>query len=95
MGTKASKLTGAVDAGSQRYSEGGTKAFDEALANRVRSLLAQTDGLVEKKMIGGLAFLAIKASSFPPGRDKLRTADADAHIDSNDLWTATQAHRVA
>src|SRR5215468_113567 len=32
-------------------------AFDEALANRVRPLLAGTRGLVEKKMFGGLAFL--------------------------------------
>ena len=32
-------------------------AFDEALANSVRPLLAGTRGLVEKKMFGGLAFL--------------------------------------
>jgi TfoX/Sxy family transcriptional regulator of competence genes len=32
-------------------------AFDEALAQRVRTLLARTPGLTEKKMFGGLAFL--------------------------------------
>jgi TfoX/Sxy family transcriptional regulator of competence genes len=32
-------------------------AFDENLANRVRSLLSGTTGVVEKKMFGGLAFL--------------------------------------
>jgi TfoX/Sxy family transcriptional regulator of competence genes len=32
-------------------------AFDEALANRVRPLLAGASGVVEKKMFGGLAFL--------------------------------------
>ena len=32
-------------------------AYDEDLANRVRELLAAEDGVVEKKMFGGLAFL--------------------------------------
>jgi len=32
-------------------------ACDEALASRVRPLLAKTRGVVEKKMFGGLAFL--------------------------------------
>lgn len=32
-------------------------AYDEDLANRVRELLAVEDGLTEKKMFGGLAFL--------------------------------------
>ena len=32
-------------------------AYDEALATRVRSIVASTDGVVEKKMFGGLAFL--------------------------------------
>lgn len=32
-------------------------AFDEALASRVRSLIAGTFGVVERKMFGGLAFL--------------------------------------
>ena len=31
-------------------------AFDEALASRVRSLIAETFGVVERKMFGGLAF---------------------------------------
>ena len=32
-------------------------AYDEDLANRLRELLAAEDGVVEKKMFGGLAFL--------------------------------------
>ena len=32
-------------------------AFDEQLANRVRELLGDEDGLTETKMFGGLAFL--------------------------------------
>jgi TfoX/Sxy family transcriptional regulator of competence genes len=31
--------------------------YDEDLANRIRELLADEQGLVEKKMFGGLAFL--------------------------------------
>jgi hypothetical protein len=32
-------------------------AYDEDLANRIREALAGEDGVVEKKMFGGLAFL--------------------------------------
>jgi TfoX/Sxy family transcriptional regulator of competence genes len=32
-------------------------AYDEDLANRLRELLADESGIVEKKMFGGLAFL--------------------------------------
>jgi hypothetical protein len=32
-------------------------AYDEALADRIRALLATDPGVVEKKMFGGLAFL--------------------------------------
>ena len=32
-------------------------AYDEDLANRIRELLGSEQGLVEKKMFGGLAFL--------------------------------------
>src|SRR5215813_1847079 len=32
-------------------------AFDEKLADRVRKLLGSQDGLAEKRMFGGLAFL--------------------------------------
>ncbi|MDQ6834584.1 MAG: TfoX/Sxy family protein [Actinomycetota bacterium] len=32
-------------------------AYDEHLANRIRELLADQDGVVEMKMFGGLAFL--------------------------------------
>ena len=32
-------------------------AYDEALADRVRAVLAEEDGLTERKMFGGLAFM--------------------------------------
>jgi TfoX/Sxy family transcriptional regulator of competence genes len=32
-------------------------AYDEDLANRIRELLSAEDGVVEKRMFGGLAFL--------------------------------------
>ena len=32
-------------------------AYDEDLANRLRELLADEDGITERKMFGGLAFL--------------------------------------
>jgi TfoX/Sxy family transcriptional regulator of competence genes len=32
-------------------------AYDEHLANRIRELIADTPGVTEKKMFGGLAFL--------------------------------------
>ena len=32
-------------------------AYDEDLANRIRELIAAEEGVVEKKMFGGLAFL--------------------------------------
>jgi hypothetical protein len=32
-------------------------AYDEDLANRIRELIADEDGVTEKKMFGGLAFL--------------------------------------
>lgn len=32
-------------------------AFDENLASRVRALVTHTDGMLEKKMFGGAAFL--------------------------------------
>ena len=59
-------------------------AYDEDLANRLREALAGEDGVVEKKMFGGLAFLvggnmAVSASGqggllvrcHPAGTDKL------------------------
>ena len=32
-------------------------AYDQALADRVRAVLAEEDGLTERKMFGGLAFM--------------------------------------
>ncbi len=35
----------------------GAVAYDENLANRIRELLGPEDGVVEKRMFGGLAFM--------------------------------------
>ncbi len=46
-------------------------AYDEALADRIRDLLAGTSGLEEKKMFGGLAFTVnghVAASAYHDGR---------------------------
>ncbi len=32
-------------------------AYEEDLANRIRELLAEEDGVIEKRMFGGLAFM--------------------------------------
>ncbi len=32
-------------------------AYDEALANRIRGVLAQRDDVTERKMFGGIAFI--------------------------------------
>jgi hypothetical protein len=40
-----------------RYVDNPAVAYDEDLANRIRELLADEDGVIEKKMFGGLAFL--------------------------------------
>ncbi|MGH9121532.1 MAG: TfoX/Sxy family protein [Acidimicrobiales bacterium] len=55
-------------------------AYDEELANRLRELLQDEDGLSEKKMFGGLAFLingnmAVSASG--QGGILLRVVPAD------------------
>ncbi len=55
-------------------------AYDEALANRIRSLMAGTPGLAEKKMFGGLAFLVnghLAASAYKDGDLMIRCGKDD------------------
>src|SRR5215471_935091 len=59
-------------------------AYDEALAERVRTALAGTTGLTEKKMFGGIAFLV--GGTMCVGVDKAdliircEKADTDMHL---------------
>ena len=66
-------------------------AYDEQLAERVRAVLASSDGLTERKMFGGLAFLiggnmAVAASG--QGGVLVRVDPAE----SNALVATTSAH---
>ena len=58
-------------------------AYDEDLANRLRELLADEDGITEKKMFGGLAFLlhgnmSVSASGQGGLLARIDPADTDA-----------------
>ncbi len=58
-------------------------AYDEALARRIRDLVADRPGLVEKRMFGGLAFLlggrlAVAASGQGGLLVRVDPADTDA-----------------
>jgi hypothetical protein len=59
-------------------------AYDEALAERVRTALAGTKGLTEKKMFGGIAFLV--GGTMCVGVDKTdliircKKDDTDVHL---------------
>lgn len=53
-GARPSSDTGPALSGSLQL---GTMAYDEALAARIRELLADAPDITEKKMFGGLAFL--------------------------------------
>ena len=60
-------------------------AYDEDLANRIRELLAGEDGVTEKKMFGGLAFLlrgnmAVSASGQGGLLVRIDPADTDAAL---------------
>ncbi|MFL6089461.1 MAG: TfoX/Sxy family protein [Aeromicrobium sp.] len=60
-------------------------AYDEALAERIRQLLAERDDVVEKKMFGGLAFLisgnmAVAASGQGGLMLRCDAAETDEHI---------------
>jgi TfoX/Sxy family transcriptional regulator of competence genes len=60
-------------------------AYDEDLANRIRELIAAQDGLTEKKMFGGLAFMingnmAVSASGQGGLLLRCDPADTDALV---------------
>ena len=60
-------------------------AYDEDLANRLRDLLADEDGVTEKKMFGGLAFLvrgnmSVSASGKGGLLARIDPADTDAAL---------------
>jgi TfoX/Sxy family transcriptional regulator of competence genes len=60
-------------------------AYDEDLANRLRELLADEDGITEKKMFGGLAFLLHGNMSVSASRNggllaRIDPADTDAAL---------------
>jgi TfoX/Sxy family transcriptional regulator of competence genes len=63
-------------------------AYDEALAERIRELLAGEAGVTEQKMFGGLAFLiggnmAIAASGQGGALVRVDTARSDAIVSSS------------
>jgi TfoX/Sxy family transcriptional regulator of competence genes len=60
-------------------------AYDEDLANRLRELLADEDGVTERKMFGGLAFLMHGNMSVSASRNggllvRIDPADTDAAL---------------
>jgi TfoX/Sxy family transcriptional regulator of competence genes len=60
-------------------------AYDEDLANRLRELLADEDGVTERKMFGGLAFLMHGNLSVSASRNggllvRIDPADTDAAL---------------
>lgn len=62
-------------------------AYDEALAERVRTLVAPVSGMTEKKMFGGLAFLirgnmAIAASSQGGAMIRVDPEQSDALVET-------------
>ena len=61
-------------------------AYDEDLAERIRALIATEDGLTEKKMFGGLAFLingnmSVSASSQGGLLLRVDPGESDALLD--------------
>jgi TfoX/Sxy family transcriptional regulator of competence genes len=57
--------------------------YDEDLANRLRELLAEEDGIAEKKMFGGLAFLLHGHMTVSASRDGGMLVRIDpAHTDA-------------
>ncbi|MGC4086407.1 MAG: TfoX/Sxy family protein [Polyangiaceae bacterium] len=56
--------------------------YDEALAERVRRALAGTDGLTEKKMFGGIAFLVNGAMCIGVDKDDLIVRCAKEETDA-------------
>lgn len=63
-------------------------AYDEELAHRIRAALADRDGVREKRMFGGLAFLvdghmAVAAASAGSLMVRVDPADADGLLDGD------------
>jgi hypothetical protein len=59
--------------------------YDQALANRIRQLLAGEDGITERKMFGGLAFLlhgnmAVSASGQGGALVRIDPGDTEAAV---------------
>lgn len=74
-------------------------AYDPDLANRIRELLAGEQGVTEKKMFGGLAFLidgnmAISASGQGGALVRVDPADADALVATANATLAVMGGRT-
>jgi TfoX/Sxy family transcriptional regulator of competence genes len=74
-------------------------AYDEDLADRMRELLADQRGIVEKKMFGGLAFLvggnmAIAASGQGGALVRVDPTDSDRLIETTPAEAAVMRGRV-
>jgi TfoX/Sxy family transcriptional regulator of competence genes len=66
-------------------------AYDEELAERIRTLVAGEPGLTEKKMFGGLAFLiggnmAVAASGQGGLLVRVDPAESDELVATTDAW---------
>jgi TfoX/Sxy family transcriptional regulator of competence genes len=66
-------------------------AYDEGLAERIRRVLAEEDGLSEKKMFGGLAFLiegsmAVAASGQGGLMVRVDPAESEDLVETTDAY---------
>lgn len=63
-----------------------TMAYDEALAERIRDALSTTEGVVEKKMFGGIAFMVRGNMTCGVVKDDLMArVGRDAHAEALEL----------
>ena len=74
-------------------------AYDEALAGRIRDLVAGEPGLAEKKMFGGLSFLvggnmAVAASGQGGLLVRVDPAESDALIESSPAYLMEMGGRL-
>jgi TfoX/Sxy family transcriptional regulator of competence genes len=74
-------------------------AYDEDLANRLRELLAGEDGVTEKKMFGGLAFLVDGRMSVSASRTggllvRIEPSDTDACLKRPHVTPMTMGRRT-
>jgi TfoX/Sxy family transcriptional regulator of competence genes len=72
--------------------------YDEALADRIRELLAGEPGVTEKKMFGGLAFLvggnmAVSASGHGGALVRVDPAQSDRIVDTTNAQVAVMRGR--